>query len=80
MTGSGVSDATIPGRCAAPPAPAMITLIPRSAAPRAYSSIRSGVRWADTTVTSHATPKSSSTAAASAMTGRSESEPMMIPT
>ena len=26
ITGSVVSDATMPGRCAAPPAPAMITL------------------------------------------------------
>ena len=29
-TGSGVSDAVMPGRCAAPPAPAMITLSPRA--------------------------------------------------
>ena len=35
ITGNGVADATIPGRCAAPPAPAMITSIPRSAAVRA---------------------------------------------
>ena len=32
MTGSTVAEATIPGRCAAPPAPAMITRRPRSAA------------------------------------------------
>ena len=32
MTGSGVAEATMPGRCAAPPAPAMITSMPRSAA------------------------------------------------
>ena len=32
ITGSGVSEATMPGRCAAPPAPAMITLSPRPAA------------------------------------------------
>jgi hypothetical protein len=31
-TGSVVTDASIPGRCAAPPAPAMMTLRPRSAA------------------------------------------------
>jgi hypothetical protein len=30
MTGSGVWLATMPGRCAAPPAPAMITRKPRS--------------------------------------------------
>ena len=32
-TGSGVIEAVMPGRCAAPPAPAMITLSPRSLAP-----------------------------------------------
>ena len=32
ITGSGVIDAVMPGRCAAPPAPAMITRSPRSAA------------------------------------------------
>jgi hypothetical protein len=32
MTGSGVIDAVIPGRWAAPPAPAMMTCKPRSAA------------------------------------------------
>ena len=31
MTGSGVTDASIPGRCAAPPAPATITASPRPA-------------------------------------------------
>ena len=35
MTGSGVAEATIPGRCAAPPAPAITTRIPRPAAERA---------------------------------------------
>ena len=35
ITGSGVAAATMPGRWAAPPAPAMITSMPRSAAPRA---------------------------------------------
>ena len=34
MTGSGVIAAVMPGRCAAPPAPAMITLRPRALAPR----------------------------------------------
>ena len=36
--------------------------------------------WADTMVTSQATPNSSSTAAAPDMVGRSESLPMMMPT
>ena len=35
ITGSGVAEATMPGRCAAPPAPAMITRRPRPAASRA---------------------------------------------
>ena len=34
ITGSGVTDASIPGRWAAPPAPAMITWSPRPAASR----------------------------------------------
>jgi phosphoribosylcarboxyaminoimidazole (NCAIR) mutase len=34
-------------KCAAPPAPAMITLSPRSLAVFAYSNIKSGVRCAD---------------------------------
>ena len=34
ITGSGVTAASIPGRWAAPPAPAMITARPRSAAVR----------------------------------------------
>ena len=33
-TGSTVCAATMPGRCAAPPAPAMITSMPRASAPR----------------------------------------------
>jgi hypothetical protein len=36
-TGSIVIAAAIPGRCAAPPAPAMIALRPRPCAERAYS-------------------------------------------
>ena len=44
MTGNGVIDAVIPGRWAAPPAPAMITRRPRSAALLAYSVMTCGVR------------------------------------
>ena len=48
-TGSGVQAAHMPGRCAAPPAPAMITRKPRSRAPtRRSRASRSGVRCADT--------------------------------
>ena len=43
MTGSVVIEATIPGKCAAPPAPAIITLIPLSLASLAYLNIFSGV-------------------------------------
>ena len=50
--GSGVIDAVMPGRWAAPPAPAMITRRPRSAAVRAYSTMTSGVRCAETMRTS----------------------------
>ena len=46
--GKWVSAEIIPGRCAAPPAPAMMTLKPWSAAPCAKAYIRSGVRWAET--------------------------------
>ena len=43
ITGIGVIEATIPGRCAAPPAPAITTLIPLSYAVLAYSTNLSGV-------------------------------------
>mmetsp|Transcript_7102 Transcript_7102/g.14165 ORF Transcript_7102/g.14165 Transcript_7102/m.14165 type:complete len:222 (-) Transcript_7102:953-1618(-) len=80
MTGNGVIAATIPGKWAAPPAPAMMAFSPRSCAVFAYSIIRSGVLCADTTVISHRTPNSSIISAAAFMVGRSESDPMMIPT
>ena len=51
-TGSGVIAAVIPGKCAAPPAPAIIAFKPRSRAVRAYWTNRSGVRFADTTLVS----------------------------
>mmetsp|Transcript_48310 Transcript_48310/g.114089 ORF Transcript_48310/g.114089 Transcript_48310/m.114089 type:complete len:273 (-) Transcript_48310:904-1722(-) len=80
MTGTGVMAATMPGKCAAPPAPAMITLIPRSGADCANSYILAGVRCAETMVSSKGTPKRVNSSAAPFMTGRSESEPMMIDT
>src|SRR3954447_21452446 len=43
-TGRTVFDEVIPGRCAAPPAPAMITSMPRFSADDAYSNSKSGVR------------------------------------
>ena len=63
-TGSEVLAAVMPGRCAAPPAPAMMTSRPRSRAVAAYSNSRSGVRWAETTRTSCGTPSFSSVSAA----------------
>ena len=43
ITGRVVIEATIPGKCAAPPAPAIMTLIPLSLALFAYLNILSGV-------------------------------------
>mmetsp|Transcript_12586 Transcript_12586/g.47048 ORF Transcript_12586/g.47048 Transcript_12586/m.47048 type:complete len:261 (-) Transcript_12586:1152-1934(-) len=80
ITGSGVIAATIPGRCAAPPAPAMMHRKPLPDAARAYSNMRSGVRCALITVTSTPIPKDSKTSAAAAMVGKSESLPMIMPT
>jgi hypothetical protein len=51
--------AIAPARCAAPPAPAMITWRPRRRAPRAHCRAASGVRWAERTAISLATPNSS---------------------
>jgi len=66
--GSAVIDATMPGRWAAPPAPAMMTRIPRPRAVLAYSHNKSGVRWALTTRFSSPTPNSPSVRTASAIT------------
>src|SRR5690606_24240589 len=63
-TGRLVFAAVMPGRCAAPPAPAMMTSMPRDAAVDAYSKSRSGVRCADTTRTSCGTPSDSRVSAA----------------
>ena len=76
ITGRGETDATIPGRWAAPPAPAIITLIPLRWAFEEKSISRPGVLCAETTVTSWPTPNSSSASHAPAMTSRSESEPI----
>jgi hypothetical protein len=79
-TGRVVFEAVIPGRCAAPPAPAMITSIPRSRAVAAYSNNRSGVRCADTTRRSLGTPRSSSVSQACRIVSQSERDPMITPT
>src|SRR5688572_2718540 len=80
ITGSSVLDAVMPGRCAAPPAPAMSTSRPRPAAPAAYSNRRSGVRCAEMTRHSKGTPSAVSWSAARRMVSQSDDEPMMMPT
>ena len=52
ITGSVVKAAAMPGRCAAPPPPAIITRKPRLRADSAYSTSRCGVRCGDTKVSS----------------------------
>ena len=46
ITGNVVCEATTPAKCAAPPAAAIITLMPRAAAIVANWRTISGVRWA----------------------------------
>src|SRR5690606_17525260 len=79
-TGSEVLAATMPGRWAAPPAPAMITFNPRSRAVSAYSNSRSGVRCADTTRHSYGMFRDSSIETACWRVSQSDFEPMMTPT
>jgi hypothetical protein len=79
-TGSAVIDAVIPGRCAAPPAPAMMTFSPRPAAALAYALIRSGVRWADMILLSWGTPRALRISDAGFSVGQSDWLPMMTPT
>ena len=49
-TGSTVCAAHTPAKCAAPPAAAMITRMPRSSAELMYSAVMAGVRWAELTL------------------------------
>ena len=63
-TGKIVNAAIIPGKCAAPPAPAMMTSRPLCSADSAYSTNRFGVRCAETTFASCGTPNSSNNSAA----------------
>ncbi len=72
--------AIMPGRCAAPPAPATITFSPRARAVFAYSTMRSGVRWAETICASKGTSSAFSASAACFMVGQSDWLPMMMPT
>ena len=80
ITGNTVTEATIPGKCAAPPAPAIITFNPLSLAVAAYSIILCGVRCADTTVTSCGISKCLRISEAACITFKSLSLPIIIPT
>src|SRR4051794_35755979 len=79
-TGRAVFAAAIPGRCAAPPAPAISTCRPRASAEPAYSKRRSGVRCAETTRCSKEIPSALSVSAACCIVSQSEREPMIRPT
>ncbi len=78
-TGTIVFAASMPGRWAAPPAPAMIARRPRGAASSAYSNISSGIRCADSTRASYGMAKPSSSRAACFITSQSLSLPMTSP-
>ncbi len=79
-TGSSVIAAAMPGRCAAPPAPAITTLKPSALAPLAKATSRSGVRWAETIRASWPTPSASSVAAAWRIVAQSDWLPMITAT
>ncbi len=79
-TGSVVTAATTPARCAAPPAATITTFSPRETAVEAYSCVRAGERCAEVTSISYGTSNFSSIFAVSLITGKSVSDPMTIPT
>ena len=79
-TGRSVLLAHMPGRCAAPPAPAINTSNPRPAADAAYSNSKSGVRCALTTRHSCGTPSSANCADACCIVSQSDWLPMIMPT
>ena len=80
ITGRGKMAAHMPGRWAALPAPAIITLNPFSSADFAHAKKISGSLWAEIMVISYSTPSLSRISAAFAITGISESLPITIPT
>ena len=80
ITGSTVAAASTPPRWAAPPAAAIMTFSPRSSAVFEYSIANSGVRCAEITRVSYATPKLSSVSHAFFTNGQSESDPITMPT
>ena len=77
ITGTVVCAAMTPQRCAAIPAAAMMTRIPRSSAWVAKSVTSSGVRWAESASSSKGTSICSSRSRAFFITGRSLVLPMM---
>jgi hypothetical protein len=79
-TGSSVRDAAMPGRCAAPPAPAMMIWNPSALAPLANAYNRSGVRCAETMRASLAMSSAVRVAAAWRMVSQSDWLPMMMAT
>lgn len=80
MTGRGVEAAIMPGRCAAPPAAAMITLKPLATAEEANSVMRRGVRCAEVMVTWNGMPRVVRSSRPGFRTGRSESDPIVTAT
>ena len=72
--------ASMPGKWAAPPAPATITSRPRPSASRPYRKRRCGVLCAETTLLSTGTPSSVRTSAACRMVSQSDLLPMTTPT
>ena len=78
ITGSGVEAAITPGRAAAIPAAAIITLMPLCLALRAKVSTASGVRWAESAFTSNGISLSLSHLQAFSITGKSLVLPIII--
>lgn len=78
-TGMVVFAASIPGRWAAPPAPAIMALRPRVAAFWAYSNMSSGIRCAETTRVSKGMLNSLRICAAFDMVSQSLLDPITMP-
>ena len=80
ITGSIVCAAITPARCAAAPAPAIITSTPFFSAPFASLTALSGERCADAIVVSKEIPNAFNIFSVSSITGKSESLPIIIRT
>src|SRR5471030_3190989 len=79
-TGTTVLAASMPGKCAAPPAPAMIAWSPRATALSAYANMSSGMRCAETTRASKGMANSARMSAAAFIVSQSLADPMTTPT